>query len=492
MKELLQKKLAAYVADFNANDEECYRQAIGNEEALAWLSAQIPLLDCPDGLLEKIYYFRFWTLRKHVKRTEDGYVMTEFLPDVAWAGKHNTIIAPFSHHLAESKWLADRTVMDDYTDHFLTERGDPYSYSTPLLYAFYAYCVHHNDRAWATAHLDDMLRIYANLCEQHGLANGLFWSVDDRDAMEFSISGTTDDGVMQKGMRPTLNSYMAANAYAIARVAEWAGCEELVREYDRKHDEIRDQLNTTLWDGDFYRAVHGPDENNLPCVQETCPEQTVRELIGYIPFAYDLAPKGAEAAFKYLFDRSGFLCDVGFTTAEQSHPRFLYRVKHACTWNGYVWPYATSQVVDAMARTLKKEQNVLTKEHLYEAIHTYAKSHFLDLPDGRRVPWIDEAKHPFTDRWITRDILMNGDWRVCGGYERGKDYNHSTYCDMILSHLLGISFLDGEISVVPQIPDGWTHFAVANLQNGGRTYTVLYDRDGSHYGRGTGLQILCE
>jgi hypothetical protein len=88
---------------------------------------------------------------------------------------------------------------------------------------------------------------------------------------------------------------------------------------------------------------------------------------------------------------------------------------------------------------------------------------------------------------------MNGGWRVCcGGYERGKDYNHSTYCDMILSHLLGISFVDGEISVVPQIPDGWTHFAVANLQNGGRTYTVLYDRDGSHYGRGAGLQILCE
>ena len=42
------------------------------------------------------------------------------------------------------------------------------------------------------------------------LPDGMFWQFDVRDAMEESISG----GRKVKNVRPTINSYMAANAAA--------------------------------------------------------------------------------------------------------------------------------------------------------------------------------------------------------------------------------------------------------------------------------------
>ncbi len=72
-------------------------------------------------------------------------------------------------------------------------------------------------------------------------------------------------------------------------------------------------------------------------------------------------------------------------------------------------------------------------------------------------------------------------------YERGKDYNHSTFCDLVLSGLLGIEKKDGILHSSPLIPDDWDFFFVTNLPNGGR---VIFDRDGTHYGYGRGLLIF--
>src|SRR5690606_41087738 len=53
-------------------------------------------------------YFRWWTYRKHLKRTPEGYIITEFLPEVPWSGKYNTINCPAGHHFYEGRWLQDR------------------------------------------------------------------------------------------------------------------------------------------------------------------------------------------------------------------------------------------------------------------------------------------------------------------------------------------------------------------------------------------------
>ena len=109
--------LKQYVDLFNANDEECYVNTVDNGHAYEWLKNEIPLLECPDKDIERTYYFRYWTYRKHVRNTEDGYVITEFLPKVPWSGKHNVINAAIGHHLYEGRWLKNaKTYVGQYVD----------------------------------------------------------------------------------------------------------------------------------------------------------------------------------------------------------------------------------------------------------------------------------------------------------------------------------------------------------------------------------------
>jgi len=82
-----------YIDRFNADDEELYAN-IPNAKAWEFLRANIPLFHCPDTDFERTYYFRWWTYRKHVKKTPDGYVITEFLPKVPWSGSGRASIIP--------------------------------------------------------------------------------------------------------------------------------------------------------------------------------------------------------------------------------------------------------------------------------------------------------------------------------------------------------------------------------------------------------------
>ena len=84
---LKQDLLRRYVATFNRNDHTHFGQAISNEAAADWMAANVPLFECPDKDIEEIYHFRWWTFRKHIKETPDGFVITEFLPKVTWSGK---------------------------------------------------------------------------------------------------------------------------------------------------------------------------------------------------------------------------------------------------------------------------------------------------------------------------------------------------------------------------------------------------------------------
>ena len=92
-----------YVEQFNRDDEELYLQHIPNAQAWKFLQANIPLFECPDKEIERTYYFRWWTYRKHIKQTPDGFVITEFLPQVGWSGKHNTINCAAGHHFYEGR-----------------------------------------------------------------------------------------------------------------------------------------------------------------------------------------------------------------------------------------------------------------------------------------------------------------------------------------------------------------------------------------------------
>ncbi|MEG2103503.1 MAG: glycoside hydrolase, partial [Flavobacterium sp.] len=84
---LKEKNFKHYVDYFNTMEDENLKFAIPNDSAWAWMEKNIPLFECPQQNFEEIYYFRWWSVRKHIKNTPQGFAITEFLVDRSYADK---------------------------------------------------------------------------------------------------------------------------------------------------------------------------------------------------------------------------------------------------------------------------------------------------------------------------------------------------------------------------------------------------------------------
>ena len=478
----------AYAEEFNSNDEEIYIQKFPNTEAAEFMKANIPVFECPDAELEKTYYFRWWTYRKHIKETPNGYIITEFRPDVPWAGLYNAIPCPGVHHFEEGRWLRDTRYLDSYARYWFLDGAAPRAYSFPIATAFLDYASVTGNKDLLIEQYDNLKANYAAWEADHLGPDGLFWQMDDRDGMEFSISGSYSDD--WTGYRPTINSYMYADAMAIAAIAHIQDKADEEAEYIDKANRIKELMDKYLWDeeDEFYKVIVRNPKPEFADMKR-CP---AREEIGYIPWVYGIPDADKSQAWLQLLDTTGFKAPYGPTTAEQRAEGFMETDPSCCTWNGLSWPYSTCQTLTGLANQIRRfgSGNPVTKEDYLEALNIYSNSHRLKREDGRTVCWIDENLDPYTGEWYARNELLSRDDYPY--YERGKDYNHSSFCDLVISGLMGIQpGIDGSVTVEPLVPEGlWDWFCLDGIVCQSNEITVIYDKTGRRYGCGKGFFIF--
>ncbi len=466
-----------YIEAFNSNDQELYPGYITNGAAWDFLKDNIPLLDCPDKDIESSYYFRWWTYRKHIEETPAGFIITEFLPQVPWAGKYNSIDCAAGHHFYEGRWLADPKYLDDYALFWFRKGGEPRRYSFWAADALWArYLVSGDDRLIKEL-LPDLIVNYEAWEREHRDTNGLFWQNDGNDGMEVAIGGD--------GYRPTINSYMYGDAIAIAKIAKISGQNEVAARFLSKAAEIKRLVQEKLWDPEaqFFEV--------LPRSQNTR-WAGVREELGYTPWYFNLPDSDRSVAWSQIADTNGFRAPYGPTTAEQRSSGFRISYQgHECQWNGPSWPYATSVTLTALANLFDNyDQNVVSRNDYFDLLQTYTKSQHRRLEDGRVVPWIDEDLNPTNGDWIAQTLLKERGSEIP---ERGKDYNHSTYCDLVISGLVGLRPRpDDVVEVNPLAPLNWDYFCLDQIRYHGRWLTILWDRTGEHYQKGKGLRVLAD
>ena len=459
-----------YVEAFNATLPEDIINMISDAQAWDWMKDNIPFFECPDKTIEQIYYYRWWTYRKHLKETPDGYVFTEFLDKVGHSGKYNTISCAIGHHVYEGTWLQDPKYIDQYARFwFMGHNGglQPHlhKYSNWAIASLYRRFLVNQDKCFIINLLDAFVKDYQTWVDEKGLDNGLFWQYDVRDGMEESISG----GRRVKNMRLPLNCYQYANAKAISKIAEMAGKPKLSEEYAQKATALKTKVQQLLWDKDAsFFVVRHPDGTLA----------NVREEIGFIPWYFNLPDGGYEKAWQQLTDPQGFSAPMGITTAERRHPDFRTHGVGTCEWDGAVWPFATSQTLTALANLLRNyEQNDVNKEDYFEALQTYARSQYFD---GK--PYIGEYLDEVNGKWLKPDT------------KHSRYYNHSTFCDLVISGLVGLMpRADNIVEVNPLIPDDeWDWFCLDNVQYHGHTLAIVWDRSGEKYNLGKGLRIFAD
>ena len=496
-------KLKSYVDLFNKYDNELYKQHIPNNKALEFLSENIPLIDIPNKEIEETYYFRWWTFRKHIKSTEDGFVITEFLPNVSWSKKHNTINCPAGHHIYEGRWLKDSKYISEYIDFWLNKSGDGIrQYSFWVADATLAFHNIHRNDSIMSKQLKPLINNY-NEWEKIRKEKDkiLFFQYDDRDGMELTASGRKLNNGTEifgiQSVRPTINSYMYADADAISKISYMNNDIENGKKYERKAKEIKKEVQRALWNKDLNFFTVLPKNYN-----ENSEPLDVRELIGYVPWYFNLPddnPKYA-TAWEKIIDTSSFLAPIGLTVTEQSDPYFKVSYEgHECQWNGPSWPFATTQTLKALSNFLNNysHNKTISKGDYYNLLLQYARQHKIENDKGEIINWIDENLNPYNGDWISRTRLKdwegNGWSDDKGGVERGKDYNHSGFTDLILSDLLGIKpQLNNTIEINPLIPDNWDWFAVDNIYYQGEKMSLVWDGTGKKYNRGKGLMLFKE
>ena len=198
----------------------------------------------------------------------------------------------------------------------------------------------------------------------------------------------------------------------------------------------------------------------------------VRELYGFTPWYFNLPDPGYEAGWMELMDPEGFYAKFGPS-----------------------WPLATCSVLTALANLLNNyDQDVIGKDAYFKIFQCYTRSHTLKREDGKVVPWIDENIQPYTGDWISRTRLH--DWAKTdpefekrkGDKHRGKDYNHSSYNDLIITGLVGLRpRADTMVEVNPLLPAStWDWFCLDNVLYHGRILTIVWDRTGERDDRKTG------
>ena len=443
---------------------------ISNQDAAQWMERNIPLFDCPDEDFREIYYFRWWSLRKHIKRTPVGWGMTEFLVPRSYADRYNLIACAIGHHVMETRWLRDTTYMHQilrtwYYGNNGQAMAKMNKFSSWNPHAIYEAFKVQGDTTFLLSLRPRMEEEYARWKSTNRLANGLYWQGDVQDGMEESISG----GRKKQYARPTINSYMTANAKALEKISLLENRQQEAQGYAKDAQEMLQLIEGKLWNPDhqFFETLRGDTSAQ------------VREAIGYMPWYCNLLTNNSkyDIAWQQLKEEKGFSAPYGLTTAERRHPQFRSHGTGTCEWDGAIWPFATSQTLTGLANFLNSSANDNTdlREVFFRQLNLYAQSQHM-----RGKPYIGEYLDETTGYWLM------------GDRERSRYYNHSTFADIVITGLVGLRpQADGSIVVNPLVPaDNWDYFCLDGIRYHGKMLTIVWDRDGQHYRQGQGLTLM--
>jgi hypothetical protein len=468
------------------------RQTWWDNRDWAWYRERIPFLETPDSAIDATYYYRWELLTKHLTygSPETGYTFTEFIDRPFWSGAFGAISCPLGHQLYEVRWLKDRRILEDFARYwFETPGAQPRSYSNWYGDAVWAAFLVVADTGFLRTMLPHMEAQHAGwIAERFDAAHGMFAWDGLHDGMEVNINSrlTDDEQTGAVGYRPTLNSYLYADEMAIAQAAALLGDSARSRAYAERAAALKQRVQQELWDPRrefFLHQFAHAEQGGIRARTRTYESGPLagdahgREQIGFVPWQFNLPDPGYEAAWRYLMDPEYFFAPFGPTTVERHDPQFLISPQ-CCVWSGNSWPYATTQTLVALANLLNNyQQSFVTRDDYVRLLRVYAGTH---QRAGR--PYIAEAAHP-----------DNGSWDGHNTFYHSEHYFHSGYADLIITGLAGLRpRADDTLEVNPLIPDDWPYFALEDVEYHGHRIAIVWDRDGSRYGRGAGLSVFAD
>lgn len=455
-----------------------------------WYQENIPFIETPDQEIDKTYYYRWELITKHLVygSPEWGYAITEFIDRPWWSGAYGAISCAAGHQLYELRWFKDSKYFEDFSRYwFHTPNAQPRNYSTWLADAIWQGYKVYNNNELVISLLPSMIENYKGWEAEHYVpSEGMFAWDGMHDGMETNINSRQTPNWFSgaPGYRPTLNSYMWADAQAIKQIALMKGDKKLAEYYQKKSDTLKINLQSKCWDPKrnfFFHRYQNDEKGGIKANTLTYQSgkyegsEHGREEIGFVPWYFNMLDPGYEKAWSFLMDTAYFYSERGPYTVEKNDPMFKISPR-CCEWSGNSWPFATTQTLKAMANLLKNyQQEYVDRDDYFKLLKNYSLTH---RKDGK--PYIAEACHPVTGSWSGHDVPYHS-----------EHYFHSGYIDLIIADLIGLEPQNSDsITINPLVPGEWDYFCLEDVSYHGNMLTIVWDRDGQKYKQGNGFRVL--
>ncbi|HUZ61377.1 MAG TPA: discoidin domain-containing protein [Hanamia sp.] len=490
IKAFCQTKETHFINTFRVSEKE-----FGNDRN--WYKMNIPFFECSDTTLENVYYYRWKLYKAHLLNLgKYGYIVTEFLNAMSWDRKpYNSLNDATSYHIYEGRWLRNRCYMNDYINYMYKDGGNDRHFSEAIADAAYSYYLVNPDSTFITSQLPHMISIYKDWYDHYDSSKELYYIEPLLDATEYTIasidaSGGKDGFEGGDAFRPTINSYMYANAIAISKIALLRKDTATSNTYRKKALEIKDKMQKDLWNDSLRDFLDRYKVSNQ--YVKYWHFTRGRELEGYEPWAFNLPGENQKfnSAWKHLMDTAEFMGRYGLRTVEPSYQYYMkqYRYDRAtglreCQWNGPSWPFQTCMVLRGMANLLNNyKQHFITVDDYLYVLQQYAQQHYLNgKPD------------------LVEDYDPDKGGAIVNIPQRSEHYNHSEFNDLIITGLCGLHPKAGnQLEINPLVttnrnaPIDIKYFCLENVLYHGHNLTILYDKDGKKYHQGAGSSVYID
>jgi hypothetical protein len=363
--------------------------------------------------------------------------------------------------------------------------GNDRHFSEAIADATWARFLVDGDQAAATQHLAVMKHIYALWDDHYDFDKKLYWVEPLADATEYTISsidasGGQDGFTGGQAFRPSINSYMYANARAISRLAALTGDQATAADYAARADNLKTQVQKSLWSRDFAHFIDRYKVNNEH-VKYWDPIRG-RELVGYLPWTFGLAddtPAYAAGVEACDPSRMSWPGPAGLRTVEPSYQYYMRQYRYEGDRRARVPVERADLAVpdhpgpDGLGQPAQRlSPVVVTRADYARMLAQYTQLHF---KDGK--PDLEEDYDPATGKAIV-------------GLARSHHYNHSGYVDLVISGLVGLRPRADDVLEVnplaptdPADPNFLRYFALQDAPYHGHLVSIVFDADGRRYGR---------
>jgi hypothetical protein len=460
----------------------------------SWFDSNLPYFDCSDPFIRKMYYHRAYVLRKNMIDPKLGRMPWPTQSEGRWRSTWypNVISYGAGHQVREARWLRDpaywqghlRTWAENeksdgvYPSHVLPSGPAGGQYTDWITSTAWEGQLVHPDTRFLSEVVDKLaanVRGWQKVYDPDGdgllLVDSHWWTGMEYQPSffffsDFKVSRDFAQPAVQVSLdRVDLTAYNYGNALAVARIYKKLGQPAKAEEFDNLAAKISAAVLAKMWrpEKQFFYSLRSSDKALAD----------VKEVIGVYPFYFGMVPwgKGYEAAWSSIIDPGQFWTKWPVASASRECPAFSQKDwpgdgrAAGCMWNGPTWPHANSLVMTAMARTLRatRDQKVssspLEPEHLWELFSSFTKAQFRN--QDLLYPWTGEFYNGDTGAWKTAE----------------RDYNHSTWLDVLIPDLLGLVPRDDPtVEIDPLVPeDRLSYFILDGQRYRGHDLTIVWD-----------------